>query len=207
MTHQGIHLDLKKGWNVPMLLFGAGEGLRKICSPNWWSLPTNIKTKLSVSPSSSVVQSRLPMQQTWVRSLVRKDPHAAEQLSLDTTTVQSACLRPVLRNKRSQHNGKLEHCNQRTAPLSATKEGLRRNEDPTRTRNTIIFKIINQTMSFPLLSVHASMVLLMACSLFWNIFPWKFSPDEFFFFFTWWILNLNDPVQRWPLYHFHNLLG
>ena len=37
MTHQGIHLDLKKGWNVPMLLFGAGERLRKICSPNWWS--------------------------------------------------------------------------------------------------------------------------------------------------------------------------
>ena len=57
------------------------------------------------------------------------------------------------------------------SPHCATKESLHRNEDPTQTRNKIILKIINQTIYFPFFSVHAPMVLLMACSLFWNIFP------------------------------------
>ena len=41
MAHPGTHLDLKKGWNVQMFLFGGGEGLRKICFPNWWSISSS----------------------------------------------------------------------------------------------------------------------------------------------------------------------
>ena len=48
----------------------------------------------------------LPMQETWVPSLVWKIPHALEQLSLCTTTTES-----VLHNNRSHHNEKSSHHN------------------------------------------------------------------------------------------------
>ena len=43
-------------------------------------------------------------------------PHAAEQLSSCATTTEPMCLEPVLRNKRSHHNEKHVHCNERVAP-------------------------------------------------------------------------------------------
>ena len=54
----------------------------------------------------------LPMQGTWVRSLVQKIPHAMEELSPQTTTIEPVQLESVLCNTRS-------HCER--SPHTATK--------------------------------------------------------------------------------------
>ena len=52
-----------------------------------------VPQKTRVAKTSLVAQwlrIRLPMQGTWVLALVREIPHAAEQLSLCTTTTEPA---------------------------------------------------------------------------------------------------------------------
>ena len=85
---------------------------------------------------------RLPMQGTWVRSLVQEDPtcHGATKpvrhnywaCALEPTSHNSwayvpqllkpACLEPLLRNKGSHHNEKPVHRKEEQPPLAATKE-------------------------------------------------------------------------------------
>ena len=52
---------------------------------------------------------RLPMQGTWVRSLVQEDPQIAEQLSWCTERTESVTLEPVIPNNRSYCNDKPSH--------------------------------------------------------------------------------------------------
>ena len=66
-----------------------------------------------------------------------KIPHAAEQLSPcatttepalqspRATTTEPACLESMLRNKRSHHNEKPAHSNEKQPPLAAASESLR----------------------------------------------------------------------------------
>ena len=100
------------------------------------------------SRTSLVVQwmrIHLPMQGTWVQSLVQKIPHAAEQLSLSTTTTEPSLwgpwatttellcgnywnlctLGPVL-HKRSHHSEKPVHRNKEQSLLTATRESPRK---------------------------------------------------------------------------------
>ena len=60
-------------------------------------------------PGGPVVKSHPPVQGTWVRSLLWEDSLRLGQLRLCATTTETACLKPVLCNKRS-------HCNESAAP-------------------------------------------------------------------------------------------
>ena len=72
----------------------------------------------------------LPMQGTWVWSLVWEDPtcrratkpvrhnYRARVMQL----LKPACLEPMLRNKRSHHNEKPAHCSEELPLLAATRE-------------------------------------------------------------------------------------
>ena len=54
---------------------------------------TGLKNSWRTSLVAQWLRIRLPMQETWVRSLVWKIPHDAGQLSSCTTTTESACSR------------------------------------------------------------------------------------------------------------------
>ena len=54
-----------------------------------------------------------------------KIPHAAEQVSLCTTTTEPACLEPVLRNKRGRDSERPAHHDEEWALLAATRESPR----------------------------------------------------------------------------------
>ena len=73
-------------------------------------------------------------------------PHAIQQLSLWTTTIEpvlqspgaaatEACVEPVLHNKRSNCNEKAAHHNWRVAPLSATREKTVQQWSPSAVKN------------------------------------------------------------------------
>ena len=65
------------------------------------------------------------MQGTWVRALVWKIPHAAEQLGPCATNTEPARLEPVLGNKRGRDSERPGHDDEEWPPLTATREGPR----------------------------------------------------------------------------------
>ena len=107
--------------------------------PLTWGNGTNkglIQAKLTWgSLDGSVVKNLLPLQETQVRSLIWNIPHAEKQLNLNTTTIEpvlwnlgATTTEPIHLNyrslhtlepvfyKRSYHNEKPAHRNQRGAP-------------------------------------------------------------------------------------------
>ena len=67
----------------------------------------------------------LPMQGTWVWALVRKIPHAAEQLGPWATTTEPVRLECVLRNKRGRDSERPARRDEEWPPLAATRESPR----------------------------------------------------------------------------------
>ncbi|KAJ8775825.1 hypothetical protein J1605_016052 [Eschrichtius robustus] len=103
----------------------------KLVSPS--SLPCKNKTKKRASLVAQWLRTRLPMQGTRVRSLVREDPicrGAAKPVCHNYRAhvpqlLKPAHLEPVLRNKRSRRNEKLAHHYEEQPLLAATRESPR----------------------------------------------------------------------------------
>ena len=110
------------------------------------------------SGEESTCQCRRHVFKSWSRKL----PHALEQLSLCTTSIERGLqtlgaarsprtLEPMLQNRRSHLNEKPKHCNWRGAPLTATRESPRSSEDPAqpeiRYTHKIIYKREKPTMN------------------------------------------------------------
>ena len=73
-----------------------------------WSDWTTLNWKRSVGFSGGAVDKNLPVQGTWVRSLVREDSTCHGATSPMRRISWTHALEPVLRNRRSHHNEKPE---------------------------------------------------------------------------------------------------
>ena len=74
------------------------------------------KRTLGASLIIQWLRINLPMQRTWVRSLVQEDPTCCGAMN-PTRPASCACaLEPTLCNKRSHGNEKHAHCNSRADP-------------------------------------------------------------------------------------------
>ena len=75
------------------------------------------------------------MQSTRVRTLVREDPHAAEQLGPWATTTEPARLEPVLRNKRGRDNESPTHRDEEWPRLPQLEKALAQKRRPNTVKN------------------------------------------------------------------------
>ena len=99
----------------------------------WWGRQWEWKLEEGARGTSLVTQWRricLPMQETWVWSLVQEDSTCRGAANWRTETAEPVRPEPVLCNRRQRRSEKTEHRSQEQAPLNTTWKGPREsNED------------------------------------------------------------------------------